>query len=119
MESSWTGESHDHVSVPSSENRDVARVTHNANLVWQVKLFIREAEGRIPPCHALHGCLETQEAALLHFCRQLATDAAGLYGLVHDEATASLVDAFDHRLDLVRSDVSATRISTLNRLERD
>jgi hypothetical protein len=92
---------------------------YNPDLVRQVEFLIDESKRGVPTCDALHGSLESEEAALLDFGRELAADAARLTGLVHDDTAAGLVDAFDYRLDLVSSGMNVQPGSRERRRRRD
>lgn len=77
------------------------------DLIRQVELLECHAERRVPACNPLNRCFETQEAPLLHLGGQFTAHAASFHGLVHHDAATSLLDTFDHGLNLMQYYVSA------------
>lgn len=85
--------------------------THNAKLIRKVELLVGESERCVPSSDALHWRLQPQEAALLDLGGQLTSDSSSLDGLVHNNASSSLVHRLDHSLNLsrVRGQLSVRR----------
>lgn len=77
-----------------------AKSTHDAKLIREVELLVRQPEGSIPSRDASDRRLEAEEAPLLHLSGELASHAARLARLVHNNAATGLVDTLDNGLNL-------------------
>lgn len=88
-----------------------ARKTHDANMVGQVELLVRQSERRVPSGQPLDGRLEAEEAPLLDFGGELARDAACERCLVDNHEAASLVDRLDDGLDLLATSGESAGVS--------